>query len=93
MNYESKLSMEPSPYHQIICWVYITTHAHDPGRRIIGFTRNIDEEILSAPDPPPILYCRRFDNLMDALAHKLMLEQLSASTIDILLEQTIIQTK
>ena len=70
-----------------ICWVYITDDGHQ--RRILFCT---DDERDAQLRPrlergERLVYRRRFDNTFDALAHKLMLQSLSASTIDCLIRR------
>ena len=65
-----------------ICWVYITD---DGLRRRILFCADDERNTLLRPRlerGERLVYRRRFDNTFDALAHKLMLQSLSASTID-----------
>lgn len=70
-----------------ICWVYIT----DDGRqRRILFCADDERNTLlrlRLERGERAVYCRRFDNTFDALAHKLMLQSLSASTIDCLIRR------
>ncbi len=68
-----------------ICWVYIT----DDGRRrrIVFCTADERDALLRSRlerGEHPV-YSRRFDNTFDALAHKLMLQSLSAATLDFLI--------
>ena len=70
-----------------ICWVYITA---DGRRRRILFCTDDERDALLRPRlerGERLVYCRRFDNTFDALAHKLMLQSLSASTIDCLIRR------
>ena len=64
-----------------ICWVYITD---DGRRRRILFCTDDERD---AQRGERLVYRRRFDNTFDALAHKLMLQSLSASTIDCLIRR------
>ena len=70
-----------------ICWVYITD---DGRRRRIVFCTADERDTLLRPrlerGERPV-YCRRFDNTFDALAHKLMLQSLSTMTIDCLIRR------
>lgn len=70
-----------------ICWVYITD---DGRRRRILFCTDDERDAqlrLRRERGERAVYCRRFDNTFDALAHKLMLQSLSASTIDCLIRR------
>lgn len=70
-----------------ICWVYITD---DGRRRRILFCTDDERDTLLRPRlerGERAVYRRRFDNTFDALAHKLMLQSLSASTIDCLIRR------
>ena len=70
-----------------ICWVYITDDGH---RRRILFCTDDERDARLRPRRERgerAVYCRRFDNTFDALAHKLMLQSLSASTIDCLIRR------
>lgn len=70
-----------------ICWVYIT----DDGRRrrILFCTDDERDSMLRSRQKcgERAVYCRRFDNTFDALAHKLMLQSLSDTTIDCLIRR------
>ena len=70
-----------------ICWVYITD---DGLRRRILFCTDDERDALLRPRlvrGERAVYRRRFGNTFDALAHKLMLQSLSASTIDCLIRR------
>ena len=70
-----------------ICWVYITD---DGRRRRILFCTDDERDAQLRPRRERgerLGYRRRFDNTFDALAHKLMLQSLSASTIDCLIRR------
>ncbi len=70
-----------------ICWVYITD---DGRRRHILFCTDDGRGSLLRPrleQGERVVYRRRFDNTFDALAHKLMLQSLSATTLDCLIRR------
>ena len=70
-----------------ICWVYITD---DGRRRRILFCTDDERDAQLRPRlerGERLVYRRRFDNTFDALAHMLMLQSLSASTIDCLIRR------
>ena len=70
-----------------ICWVYITD---DGRRRRILFCTDDERDTLlrlRRGRGARAVYFPRFDNTFDALAHKLMLQSLSASTIDCLIRR------
>ena len=73
-----------------ICWIYITRDALRSGKRHIRCCTDEDWESARSrymAQGEQLLYRRRFDNTFDALAHKLMLEHLSAETLDFLIQR------
>ncbi len=73
-----------------ICWVYITRDVVPGGKRHIRCCTDESLEYSKSrytSQGEQLLYRRRFDNTFDALAHKLMLEHLSAETLDFLIQR------
>ena len=72
------------------CWIYITRSISHGGKRYIRYCSEEDREVFlsrcAAQGEHPV-YCRRFDNTFDALAHKLMLQRLSVATLDFLIRR------
>lgn len=77
-------------FTQDICWIYIAESRECRHRRSIIFCT--DEDFSSSTGlcllkGERVVYFRRFDNTFDALAHKLMLEGLSYSTVSSLIQK------
>lgn len=67
-----------------ICWIYILEGKLFPHKRRIVYCGDENCELSVAnhlSKYEQLVYCRQFDNVLDALAHKLMLETLSKETI------------
>ncbi|WP_177601931.1 hypothetical protein [uncultured Phocaeicola sp.] len=72
------------------CWIYITRSTSRGVKRHIRYCGGEDREsflLRCAEQGEHPVYCRRFDNTFDALAHKLMLEHLSVATLDFLIRR------
>ena len=71
------------PHYSIACWVYIT----ETGilrRRTIAFCLDDDLRVCVAQmrkQGQSLVYCRRFGNMVDALAHKMLLESLGRGSV------------
>lgn len=73
-----------------ICWVYILEGKYFPHKQRILFCGDENYELSVATHlgkGEQLVYCRQFDNVLDALAHKLMLESLSKETATHLIKQ------
>lgn len=70
-------------YYSITCWVYIT----ETGilrRRTIAFCLDDDLRVCVArlrKQKQSLVYYRRFGNMVDALAHKMLLESLGYGSV------------
>lgn len=72
------------------CWIYITRSTSREVKRHIRYCGGEDREsflLRCAEQGEHPVYCCRFDNTFDALAHKLMLEHLSVATLDFLIQR------
>lgn len=76
---------ETSSFTLTTCWIYVIVEElfH---RQSVGFTINPKSQ-LQKSESPFILYYRRFDNIQDGIAHKLLLEHLSADSVDTIISK------
>lgn len=74
-----------SPIH-CKCWVYITRKAEGNSRQI-KYTVDLNSKLHGIQDAA-LIYYRSFDNVMDALGHKLLLENLSTQSVDCIIRKT-----
>lgn len=72
------------PYDNQPCWVSVYARREQCAHYCIGFDLTLPQMLARQPEMR-LLYYRQFVNLADGLAHKLLLEQLSADSIDSLI--------
>lgn len=73
-----------------ICWVYILEGVNFPHKRRILFCGDDNFELSVANQLGKwerLVYCRKFSDVFDALAHKQMLEGLSKKTVTYIIKQ------
>lgn len=70
---------------QTICWVYITRTPRTD-ELFICYTLNLADELARNPHLI-LLYYRRFENIHDAIGHKLLLEQLSTASVSLIINR------
>lgn len=75
-----------SSFSLTTCWVYIIVE-DSLHRQSVEFTTNLKTE-LQKTKSSYIVYYRRFDNIQDGIAHKLLLEHLSAYSVDTIIRKT-----
>lgn len=68
------------------CWVYIIRNTDGKGRQI-KYTVNLNGRLHRLQNAD-LIYYRLFDNVLDALAHKLLLEELSPQSVDSIIRKT-----
>ncbi|WP_277465450.1 hypothetical protein [Parabacteroides sp. PF5-6] len=62
------------------CWIYILRQRQTPGTMRITFSLMAKEMLQHAPQAD-LLYYRQFTQVAEALAHKLLLENLSTNSL------------
>lgn len=62
------------------CWVYVTRNIQPDQELHIGIAANLPALLIESKDKE-ILYFRQFASTLDALAHKLLLTNVSSETL------------
>ena len=68
------------------CWVYILLDT-ETKKQQIEYTINLSGKLHHSPNTA-LIYYRLFDNVLDALAHKLLLEELSPQSVESIIRKT-----
>jgi len=78
--------MKPYTETKTTSWVYITRHTCT-GEQLVCHTLDLAGALNAAPHLQ-LVYYRRYDNIADAMGHKLLLEQLSAPSLRAIIQRT-----